>query len=320
MKKHMISGLVLSAIALAASAPAFAQDTLRVGKSVSFSWTFTPVEIGMEVGIFAKENLKIVVTSFAGDARLQQGMTADSVDIGIGGGPGLGFFAKGVPAKGIAAMASAPMNMAMAVAADSPIKSIKDLKGKKIGVTTVGSLTDWLAIQASVQNGWGLNGVTTVSVGGMETSRAALKTKQVDALVTAAASGYVLEATKEWRVLQTLGEFAPDFHTHIIFATDKIVQGNPDAVKRFLKGWFATIDWMKANKQRTVEISSKVLNLDPAAIARTYDNEIGMFSTNGVFDPKAMAVLKKSFIDMKILDAEPKDSDMIDTRFVPVVR
>jgi hypothetical protein len=47
---------------------------------------------------------------------------------------------------------------------------------------------------------------------------------------------------------------------------------------------------------------------------------MGMFSSNGVFEPKAMAVLKKSFIDMDITTTEPKDSELIDARFLPVIR
>ena len=153
-----------------------------------------------------------------------------------------------------------------------------------------------------------------------DTSRAALKTKQIDALVFAAASGYVAEEAKEWRVLQTMGDVAPDFITHVLFATDKLLKTNPDAAGRFLKAWFETIDWMKANKQRTVEISAKVLNLEPSVMSRTFDAEIGMFSTDGVFLPKPMAVLKKSFVDMQILDSEPNEAVLIDTRFLPVKR
>ena len=162
--------------------------------------------------------------------------------------------------------------------------------------------------------------VTWVGVGNVDTMLGSLKTKQIDALVFAAASGYVAEEAKEWRVLQTMGSVAPDFITHVLFATDKLLKTNPDAAGRFLKGWFETIEWMKANKQKTVEVSAKVLNLEPSVMGRTFDAEIGMFSTDGVFDPKAMAVLKKSFIDMQILEKEPKEAELIDTRFLPVKR
>src|SRR5437879_1366127 len=85
--------------------PAGAAEKLRVGKAVAFAWTFTPVEVGITTGLFAKHGLEIEVSAFGGDARLQQALTADSIDIGIGSGPGMAFMAKGVPAKAVAAMA-----------------------------------------------------------------------------------------------------------------------------------------------------------------------------------------------------------------------
>ena len=75
---------------------------------------------------------------------------------------------------------------------------------------------------------------------------------------------------------------------------------------------------MKANKDKTVEITSKVLHLDPAVVSRAYDQEIGIFSEDGTFDPKAVAVLKKSFIEMGRLKETPADSVLFTTQFVPV--
>ena len=82
--------------------PAAAAEKLRVGKAVPFAWTFTPVEVGIKTGIFAKHGLEIEVSAFGGDARMQQALTADSIDVGIGSGPGMAFMVKGVPAKAVA--------------------------------------------------------------------------------------------------------------------------------------------------------------------------------------------------------------------------
>ena len=85
-----------------------AADTIRVGKAVPFAWTFTPVEIGIDAGTWAKNGLEVQVTSFAGDAKMQQALAANSLDFALGSGPALAFMAKGVPAKGVAAFASSP--------------------------------------------------------------------------------------------------------------------------------------------------------------------------------------------------------------------
>src|ERR1044071_4586913 len=160
--------------------PGHAAEKLRVGKAVPFAWTFTPLDVGMQMGIFAKHGLEIEASAFGGDARMQQALAADSSDIGIGSGPGMAFAAKGVPAKAVFAMAGVPYNMALMAKYDGPIRTVDDLKGKKMGVTTVGSLTDWIGKRVNHAKGWGDQGMTIVPIGGMQPARAAIKTGQLD--------------------------------------------------------------------------------------------------------------------------------------------
>lgn len=311
--------LALAAIVSAAVAgAAAAAERVRVGKAVPFAWTFTPIDVGIAVGTFAQEGLELEVTGFAGDARVQQALVSDSIDFGLGSGAGMGFLAKGVPAKAVAAMAGAPMNMSMVVPYDSPIKTLDDIKGKKIGITTVGSLTDWLLKRVVAAKKWAPTDVTAVTVGGMDSTKAALKTGQIDGVVIALELGYALEAAKEWRVVALLAPFAPDFHTHVIFARDELIAKKPVLVERFLRGWFKTIAFMRANEERTVEITAKVLNLDPAVISRVYDEQIKIFTSDGQFDPKALAVIRQSLVEMGILQQVPDDAVMFTTRFLPV--
>lgn len=327
MQRHLIRALVIRALAICSlalaagvtcAASAFAADSIRVGKAVPFAWTFTPLDVGIEVGIFAKQGLELTVTGFAGDARLQQGLLSNSIDFGLCSGPGMGFPAKGVPSKAVAAMANAPMNMSLVVPYDSPIKTIDDIKGKRIGITTVGSLTDWLLKRVVADRKWRPDDVTEVTVGGMEATKAALKTGQIDGVVIALELGYAMEQVKQWRVLSTLAQFAPNFHTHVIYARDDIIADKPDLVERFLRAWFETIAFMRADKARTVEITAKVLNLDPAVISRIYDEQIKMFTSDGRFDPKALVVIRQSLVEMGILQQVPDDSVMFTTRFLPV--
>ncbi len=254
-------------------APAHAAEKLRVGKAVAFAWTFTPLDIGIQTGIFAKHGLEIEASDATGDAKLQQALTAKTVD---------------------------------------------DLKGKKLGVTTVGSLTDWIGKRINALKGWGAEGITTVPIGGMPPARAAIKTGQIDGYIGALETGYALEEAKEWRVITTATPFVDDFITHVFFVRDDVIAKRPEAVRAFLKGWFETIAFMKANKDKTVEITSKVLNLSPAVITRAYDEQIPIFSTDGTFDPKAVVALKQSFIEMGLLKEMPDDKVMFTTQFVPV--
>ena len=136
---------------------------------MAFAWTFSALDVGMQTGIFAKHGVEIEASAFNGDARMQQGLTSDSIDIGLGSGPGMAFMAKGVPAKAVAAFAGVPRSMAVMVNYNLPIRTVDDLKGKKLGVTTVGSLTDWIGKRINARKGWSAaEGIITVPIGGVQ--------------------------------------------------------------------------------------------------------------------------------------------------------
>src|SRR5690349_4264890 len=174
--------LTLIAAALLA-APAASAETLRVGKAGREAFSFVPVDVGVRTGIFKKYSLDIEIANFGGDAKLQQAMAADSIDIALGSGPGLAFIVKGSPVKGIAAMAGPPLLFALVVRNDDSVKTPDDLKGRKVGVSTVGSVTSWIVSEVSRQKGWGYDGVTQVPIGDDANRIAALKTRSIDAAI-----------------------------------------------------------------------------------------------------------------------------------------
>jgi ABC-type nitrate/sulfonate/bicarbonate transport system substrate-binding protein len=116
--RSALTFVAAAAIGLTTASAVPAAELIRVGNAGRESFSFTPANIGKEVGIFAKHNLDLDIAGFGGDAKLQQAMAANAVDIGLGSGPGLAFIAKGSPVKGIAAMAGPPLIFAMVVRAD----------------------------------------------------------------------------------------------------------------------------------------------------------------------------------------------------------
>lgn len=310
-----ILALLLCAVALAA--PAHAQTKIRVGKAISEAFSFVPLDVGIETGIFKKHGLDVEKFDFAGSAKLQQGLAAGSIDMGLGSGPELAFIAKGAPSIGVAAMANAPWLLTLNVAKDSPIKTVADLKGKTVTVSTVGSLTEWLVHDLSRVQGWGPTGIKTLPVGADSSQIAALKTHQVDGIVVDIAAAYRLEEAGDTRILVRFGDIVKDFHIHVIYASDAFVEKNPDAVRAFLAGWFETISYMRANKPKTVEIASRVMAVSPAIAAKVYDELMPAFNADGRFNPKALEVLRKSYVDMGILSAEPDMSKLVTEKFLP---
>lgn len=292
-------------------------ETLRVGKAGADAFSFAPADIGQQTGIFKKHGLELEISSFGGDARVQQAMAADAIDIGLGSGPGLAFLVKGSPAKGIAAFADPPLTFALVVRNDGSIKSLDDLKGKKVGVSTVGSVTGWLVGESARQKGWGYDGMPLVPVGSDAARVAALKTHGIDGAVVNLAVAFNYEKEGDGKVLLLFGDLLKDFHVHVIFATDKAIAGKPAMLRNFLAGWFETIAFMRKDKAKTVEIAQRVMNTDGPTAARIYDVMMPMFNDDGHFKPKALAVLSRSFVDMKTLPEEPDMSKLYTEAYLP---
>jgi NitT/TauT family transport system substrate-binding protein len=309
--------LAVLAIAGAGTGAALAADTIRVGKASATTFAFAPIDIGKDKGIWAKHGVDAEAIGFGGDARLQQAMVANSIDFALGSGPGMGFLAKGVPAIAVAALANEPLSMGLSIGKNSPIRTYDDLKGKLVSVATGGSLTFWLAHEFSRQRGWGPNGIRTVALGVNPAQVAALKSGQVQGIVTSSSVGYMLERTGDGRVLVEFGEHVKDFHTHVIFATKDIVAKRPDAVRRFLAGWIEVIAFMAANRDETIKLVLPVSGLSPDIQTREYDKAMPMMSRDLRFLPKALEVLQRSFVELEILPRAPDMSTLYTEEFLP---
>src|SRR5437870_13380788 len=279
---------------LLAASSAGAAEKLRVGKAVPEAFSFVPLDVGMRKGFFAKHGLEIEAIAFAGDARMQQAMASDSLDIALGSGPAMAFIVKGSPIKGVAAMAGPPLLLAIVVRPDGP-KTTAELKGKKISVSTAGSLTYWLVSETSRRQGWGPKGIEIAPMGALPGQIAAMKRGDIDGAIMDIGNAFELEKRGDGRILVRFTDIK-DFHIHVIYATDKLIAQRPDAVRGFLKGWFETIAVMRQNKAETVAIASEVTHKNPEITGRVYDQLMPMFSDDGKFNPSALATLAKSYV------------------------
>jgi NitT/TauT family transport system substrate-binding protein len=308
---------LLGTIFIGATA-AQAADKINVGKAVQDVWLYTPVDVGIAEGIFAKQGLDVEVSIMSGGAKLQQALVAGSIEIGLGGSQAMALTLKGAPTIAVASLAGPPAGFSILVVPDSPITSVADLKGKSIGFASNGSILDWLQQRLSIQQGWGQHGMKGVAAGGSEASAAALLSHQLDAIISTTETGFTLEAKHQARILTNMEPFAPELITQVIFARTPYLSEHPERVERFLKGWFAAVAFIKANKDKSSAIAAPVLNMEEAVVERAYDVELPYLSTDGTFAPKGIDLLRQSFVELGILDKPPTDDQILTTRFVPV--
>jgi NitT/TauT family transport system substrate-binding protein len=297
--------------------PARAADKLRVGTPEAAGFNFAMLDAGVELGLFKKYDLDIERIDLGGGAKLHQAMTGGALDMAIGGGTDLQFVAKGSPEKCVAAMGRSPANLALMVRADGPANAIVDLKGKKIGVSTVGSLTSWLAMEASRHEGWGPNGMIIVPLGGMTSNLAALTAGTIDAISGSLEVGYVVEAEGKVRMVLKGGDFVHDFVASVIYASDATIAERPDAVRRFLKAWFESVRYLHDNKPEAIPLMAKIMAMPPDIIAKIYDDEMPSFSLDGRIDHRALGVVKQALVDFGLIERMPDDSALLNEAFLP---
>ena len=197
-----------------------------------------------------------------------------------------------MPAISVAAIANQPLNMAMVV--DPKYRSVDDLKGKRVAVTTAGSLTDWLARRLSLAKGWGPTGYEVLPMGETRTRLAAMKRGDIAGMVTATEVAINMEQEGIARIVSTFGEAVEDFHTHVAIAHRDLLKNNPDHVRKFLRAWFTTAKFVKENKAVTVASVARTMKLPEKVVDIAYDKELAMTNYDGTFNPKALETIRQS--------------------------
>jgi NitT/TauT family transport system substrate-binding protein len=310
--------IVALAAAMFAGQAGHAADTLKVGKASPSAATMVPLVVGAKEGIFARHGIEAQIFDFAGGAKLHQAMAAGSLDLGVGAGTDLALVAKGAPELAVCEGAGPLLFIGMAVPKGSTATSLADLKGARIGVTTVNSLTYWLTLELARQRGWGPDGVTPIAIGGETASIfAAFRTHTVDAGIISTALAFEMEAQGEGRLLAPVSSWAGSLGGATIFATRTLIASNPDAIRRFIVAWFDAVRYMRANRDETIKIAAEMTGMPLPIQAREYDLTLPMFNTDGHFDAGTLATLKRSFADLKLLDTPPDMTTLYTEEFLP---
>lgn len=318
-QRHLqIALCVLVCLLYLPAPPARALEEVRVGIPATGAFSFMPIDFGDHLGIYAKNGVAVERVILLGSAKEHQAMTADGIDIAAGAGTDFAFLVKGAPELAVAATAGPPLDMGFIVPYDSPAKSPNDLKGKKIGISTVGALTDWLAHRLYQVKGWDLKDLHEIAVGSDKAAEASfIVTHQIDTMITGATSGLQLAETERGRLLFPASEIVGEFLDHAIYASNHIIQKDPAAVRGFLKGWFETIAYERAHRDETIAYAVTAMKRSLAVETKEYDLVMPEFSSDGKFDPQALKVMAHSFLDLGLLGSEPDLTKYYTEKFLP---
>jgi len=308
------------AVALASlSAPSVAAETsLIVAKAAATADNMLPVNVGYELGIFKKHGLDLKIVDFNSGSKMTQAVAAGSIDIADGAGIEMALIAKGAPMKAVCEDEGTFPFLSVGVPWDSPIKTVTELKGKKVGVSSSGSLTDWLAQELASKEAWGPDDITRVAIGsGTASVTASFRDGLVDADISATSLFLNMEERKIGRILIPVTDFEGDAAAGDIYASNHLIETNPEAIRAFLAAWLETISYMRSHKAETVKIETAITGFSPTVMSKEYDLTIGMFKEDCRFDPQGLATLKRSFADLKLLATPPDMAKFYTEDFQP---
>jgi ABC-type nitrate/sulfonate/bicarbonate transport system substrate-binding protein len=319
MKRVVLLILLISG-AVSFTSLGWTQEKVVLAISEAKTFELIPAYIGNDLGLWKKRGLNVEVTALRGTTEVTQAMVAGKVDIGCVGSTGaILAITKDVAHKVIYAISNTPGFMVVIVGKDSGINSVKDLKGKNIGVVRFGTFTDWMVQRLSKEMGWDpQKGINRVSFSGFREHLAAMQTRQTDGFIWTADGGYDIEEKGLGKILVSIGKYVPNFIFQLIWAPTALIEKEPDKVRRVLEGWAEATAYMKNNKEKTVEFMVKYLEVSPTTARKVYDLDMKNMDPAGVINRKSLKAAADSLLDLGIVKEGPTLEKLYTDKFLPV--
>jgi NitT/TauT family transport system substrate-binding protein len=184
----------------------------------------------------------------------------------------------------------------------SEIKSVKDLAGKKVGVSAPGSSTDFFLKYLLKKNGLDPASVAVIGVGLGATAVAAMEQGQIDAAVMLDPAVTVLQGQHgDLRILadtrtqkDTLAMFGGEYPGGALYSTAAWVGTHEKEVQALTNAIVATLSWIHTHTPEEImaKMPEEMVGKDKALYLAALKNTLPMYSETGRMDPKgADAVL-----------------------------
>jgi ABC-type nitrate/sulfonate/bicarbonate transport system substrate-binding protein len=255
-----VGGLpILCLLMLPHAAPA--QDKIRLGLS-SISATSGSIWVAEEKGLFKKQAVNVEVIFMGGGAsRVVSGLLAGEIQFSVGGGDAV---IRAALRGADTVLALSPMNRGLQRLMTRPdIKTVAELKGKRVGITRFGS-AGHLAFQLFVRK-WGMRSedFQLLQLDSSPAMLASLEKGGCDASVLTMPSFFVAEE-KGFRTLADPAEMDIYYLQNSVDTTRSYLKAHRPLALRFAKGLIEGIAYFKKYKKESLEVLQKKLRIQSA--------------------------------------------------------
>ena len=312
--KRMILATVF--LVLLAAPLAWGADRIRIGYS-SISGGYVGLWVARDAGLFAREGLDEQMILIPSGSQLAQVAVAGEVDIASLNASSV--MAAALQGADIKLIGSQVNKMIFSVHVRPEIKSIEELKGKKIGVTRFGSSTDISARYAlRKHNLQPEKDVAILQMGAMTSIAAGLKGGSIEGGVVSPPTSFALEKLG-FKELISVTDLEIPFPSPSLAAQGGVIRSKPGVIDRFMRAYARGIHRARTDKGLALKSMAKYTKIeDPFVLQKAYDLFVGKVLEKAPYielaamrtalddlgrtTPAAKNAKPEQFIDLRFLD------------------
>jgi NitT/TauT family transport system substrate-binding protein len=279
---------------------------------------YGPWQIAKQKGYFTANGLNVAITNFTTDDQINSAFASGKLDgTNIATHTALRFAAAGLPIK-IVLLEDQSLK-ADAMLAGPGIKSIKDLKGKKVAFEE-GTTSDILLSYALAQNGMTKKDIQTVPIPAADAGSAFIAGKVPVAVTYEPYLTAALKQNKQAKLLYTAGE-DPGLVSDVFVVSDDTLNKKPGQIAALIKSWGQAVDYYGKNPKDAQAIITKAVGAKPGDLDTAFagvklynlaDNKQQLGTT---FANKTIQDVKKAADSAGLINGQVNPSDIIVAKF-----
>jgi NitT/TauT family transport system substrate-binding protein len=264
---------------------------------------YLPFMLTQRLGYYKAAGLNVVLTDEPAGVDAENQMLAGNVD-GVGGfyDHNIDLQAKGKSTESVAQMLQAPGEVEMVRTDEaSSITSAANFAGKKLGITDLGSSTDFITRALAVHAGVPVNRITPVAVQAGPTFIAAMQHKSIDAgmttepTITALQQKGLAKPLIDMRTAAgTRAALGGTYPATCVYFTTAYVQSHQATVQKLVNAYVKTLKWIQAHNGTQIADQmppAYYTGVGKANYAKALDSEKGIYSPDGLMPADGPATI-----------------------------
>jgi NitT/TauT family transport system substrate-binding protein len=280
----------------------------------AFSAAFMPAFVADQAGYFSQEGVAVRLVFFQSGVQLMQSIIAGDTQIGMGSAPELVTAVNaGAKVRGVWGISNF---MPYALIARPHIKTFADLKGKKIAVSSRGSLSEFLFSYALKNKGMDPSrDVNYIAMGGVPTRFAAILSGAVDASLISAAQ---FERGKKagLNFLLMLSEIVPEWPQDLIYLREEMLTTKEQEFRPYLRAYQRGVATAKKNPELTISAMQKAMRFDYPTARDGYHAYVQSLPDDGHLAEKGLTLLVDQMAEEGTIKKRFAMTELIDYRFI----